>query len=289
MALTLPFNGTAFPWRVTALEKLVAADDGQGLEAFLKKHPEAANWQATFGKHKHSYLHEAALRGKPAVFEALLKAGAKTGGFSQWGDPLLELALGMGRDARQCAPEVRERMAELLLEQGMDIERVNKSGRTALLEACQQGKEDAARFLLGKGANPHVSAPGGMTPLMYALVHHDRPKLVDMVLETKPDVNLQNSDGMTALFYAWTPAQAYALIEAGANPHHKDKRGRSAGAETGYRARMPSNGALVEHALQVDAETGAAAQAQLAEDLLDGAHVPVKTSPMKPLSLTKKT
>ena len=41
----------------------------------------------------------------------------------------------------------------------------------------------------------------GFTPLMYCILH-ERPRMVDFLLENAIDVNRQNGVGNTALFYA---------------------------------------------------------------------------------------
>lgn len=53
----------------------------------------------------------------------------------------------------------------------------------------------------------------GFTPLMYCILH-ERPRMVDFLLENEIDVNKQNNVGNTALFYAvFKSNDKTALIE----------------------------------------------------------------------------
>ncbi|KAF1347547.1 ankyrin repeat-containing domain protein, partial [Delphinella strobiligena] len=65
--------------------------------------------------------------------------------------------------------------AELLIQEGADLEAKNRSSHTPLLEACISGHEDVARLLLSKGANINAAAPSGLTPILGSIVlHHEQ-------------------------------------------------------------------------------------------------------------------
>ncbi len=60
-------------------------------------------------------------------------------------------------------------MMKLLLTYHADINARNHAGRTALNEALQLAREDAALYLIEQGADPNIADKEGMTPLMAAL------------------------------------------------------------------------------------------------------------------------
>ncbi|WP_407457724.1 ankyrin repeat domain-containing protein [Fibrobacter sp.] len=71
----------------------------------------------------------------------------------------------------------------------------------------------------------------GFTPLMYCILH-ERPRMVDFLLENEIDVNKQNSIGNTALFYAVFKSKDKTeliekLLKKGANMNIANKVGVS--------------------------------------------------------------
>ncbi|CAN6543640.1 unnamed protein product [Malus baccata var. baccata] len=88
-----------------------------------------------------------------------------------------------------------------LLEDGLDIDVVDKDGTTALHTAIIAKKEAVISHLLRKGASPHVRDKDGATPLHYA-VHVGTKRIVKLLIKYKVDVNIADNDGWTPLHVA---------------------------------------------------------------------------------------
>lgn len=106
-----------------------------------------------------------------------------------------------------------------LLEQDMDVNIVDSSGRTPLHYACQpvrplwehadamvrggnranRSHTNVVKYLVKKGANVNVSSHSGETPLIGAAASCDL-ETVKFLLEHRADVNARDKDGRTALF-----------------------------------------------------------------------------------------
>ena len=90
---------------------------------------------------------------------------------------------------------------ELLLNAGADIETRNKKGHTALLMVAKRGKEDMVKLLSEKGANLDLVDPEGSTPLMLAAKYNSK-EVVGLLLLMGVDVKAKNQYGCTALSVA---------------------------------------------------------------------------------------
>ena len=73
----------------------------------------------------------------------------------------------------------------------IDIEKTNKFGKTALMEACGQEHREIIEILLEKGASINIADKKGDTPLLYALRRHDNA-IIEFLIEKGADVNLAN-------------------------------------------------------------------------------------------------
>lgn len=62
----------------------------------------------------------------------------------------------------------QERIAELLIRKGADINVANDFGKTALHLAAQKGHDKIAELLVKHGANVHSLDSHGRTPLFWA-------------------------------------------------------------------------------------------------------------------------
>jgi ankyrin repeat protein len=97
--------------------------------------------------------------------------------------------------------------------------------RTALIDACEEHKVEAAQLLLEYTSNVNAADHDGCTPLTQA-IEAGNISLVRMLLDATPpaDVNLRLSDGRTALFDAAHRCKPVAtlivrmLLDAGAGP-----------------------------------------------------------------------
>lgn len=103
-------------------------------------------------------------------------------------------------------------------------ERQKILGENAL--ACQD--VSCLEELGSAGLDPNVSLYlTGQTPLILALLAHNKP-LINALLEYGVDVNKQDANGQTALFYTDTPPEARLLLEHGADPSVTDQDGKTA-------------------------------------------------------------
>jgi ankyrin repeat protein len=99
------------------------------------------------------------------------------------------------------------KVAETLLDQGVDTNIQAKHGETALMIATERvaNKElpiKAMKLLLANGANPNVQDNGGSTALMTAAVYGSK-SAVKLLLKNGADPDLQTySDGFTAAYFA---------------------------------------------------------------------------------------
>ncbi|MGE0873964.1 MAG: ankyrin repeat domain-containing protein [Burkholderiales bacterium] len=87
------------------------------------------------------------------------------------------------------------RIMEDLVQAGAEI---NQEGWTPLHYAAFEGKADAARYLLAKGADKDAVAPNGYTPLMIA-ARNGKADVAKLLLYEDPDVNFRTDNGITAL------------------------------------------------------------------------------------------
>jgi len=95
---------------------------------------------------------------------------------------------------------------------------------------------DLAKTLLENGVSPQCSAPGDETPLHFACwkANNWKPNedMIQLLLNYYANVNVRSSDGDTPLHYALITGAPDRVIELllkkGADPHIKNKQGRSA-------------------------------------------------------------
>ncbi|KAB2075649.1 hypothetical protein ES319_A07G236900v1 [Gossypium barbadense] len=117
-----------------------------------------------------------------------------------------------------------------LLEDGLNIDEVDKDGHTALHKAIIGKREAVISHLLRKGANPHVQDKDGATPLHYA-VHVGALQTVKLLLKYDVDVNVADRDGWTPLHVAVQSRNrdiAKILLINGADKTRKNKDGKTA-------------------------------------------------------------
>lgn len=121
-------------------------------------------------------------------------------------------------------------LIELLIEKGIDVNSLDKRGRTALYLACYDYKVDSAKTLVANGAEINIS--GEYNPLdMASSNSYYGTEIVELLLENNADVNLicrgtQVTPLMGALHQKKTAALKL-LLNAGANTNHVDANGES--------------------------------------------------------------
>jgi uncharacterized protein len=122
--------------------------------------------------------------------------------------------------------EVRE-----VIEDGADVNSVNRLGVTPLMVACQWNQPEIARFLLDLGAALEpVERSCGRNALMYACLSGN-VRLIKLLLEKGAGIDSTDHMGRTPLMMASSVGKTEIvklLIECGANIHLRDKSGLNA-------------------------------------------------------------
>ncbi|KAF8407953.1 hypothetical protein HHK36_007093 [Tetracentron sinense] len=116
-----------------------------------------------------------------------------------------------------------------LLDNGVDIDSIDKDGFTALHKAVIGKKEAVISHLLRKGANPHVRDRDGVTPLHYA-VQVGAFQTVKLLIKCKVDVNVADDEGWTPLHIAMQGRSrdiAKVLLVNGADKTRRNKDGKT--------------------------------------------------------------
>ena len=157
-----------------------------------------------------SALAHAAYRNDLAMLELLLfKGEARVNTANDYGATALYVA----------AARADADLLERLLRAGADPNAGLLSGETPLMIASNRGRLDAAELLLEYAANPNAKErSGGQTALMWAAAEQ-HPKVVDLLIKHKADVNARSASGSTPLMFAARQGNAFIadqLIKGGA-------------------------------------------------------------------------
>jgi len=102
-----------------------------------------------------------------------------------------------------------------LVDNGADVNQVDSSGWTALLDACVNGHDDVVRLLVDNGADVNVGNDGGITPLMLAS-ENDRNDIVVFLIHHGANVHAKDDEGRTALDYARDDGDVSEILTNGA-------------------------------------------------------------------------
>ncbi len=113
-------------------------------------------------------------------------------GYSRWHHIQLNAALQKAVDADDAT------WAQQLLDQGADVDAIIPEGLTALMRACQSGRENAARALIQHGADVRFQGVVGASPL-YLAAEYGFPNIVKMLLDKGADPNANTHSGHTVL------------------------------------------------------------------------------------------
>lgn len=116
-----------------------------------------------------------------------------------------------------------------LLENGLNIDLVDKDGLTALHKSIIGKKEAVTSHLLRKGASIHARDLDGATPLHYA-VQVGAMQTVKLLIKYKVDVNIADNEGWTPLHVAMQSRNrdiAKVLLVNGADKTRRNKDGKT--------------------------------------------------------------
>jgi hypothetical protein len=126
----------------------------------------------------------------------------------------------------------RLQIAKILIDAGAELNADDGYGATAVNEAVYLGFQDLALFLIEKKAKVntktgiYIDGAGDITPLHRAI---GSPKVVAALIKAGADVNAQDSEGNTLLYWASCNKDRESvelLLKAGADPNVKNLRGR---------------------------------------------------------------
>lgn len=92
-------------------------------------------------------------------------------------------------------------IVELLLEYNANINWQDSIGNTAIFYSVDKSAYEMVEFLIENKANPNIQNRNGITALMIAAVIGDRD-ILQMILDTDPDLTLRDYTGRTLLDYA---------------------------------------------------------------------------------------
>ncbi len=87
-----------------------------------------------------------------------------------------------------------------------------------------------ASLMRSRKENANLLQPGGITPLMNAVIQTEPQKMVKLI-EDGADINAQNEEGMSALMFSVTSEfydAAEILLKSGASPDLLNSSGQSA-------------------------------------------------------------
>lgn len=104
------------------------------------------------------------------------------------------------------------KMIQLLIAHGANVNVQGSSGATALFWAVMRDQKDDVKFLLAHGANPNLTNAFGDTPLICA-VQLGYLSLVQPLVNAGADVNAQNQSLMRALGYAMQNPQDDSIVD----------------------------------------------------------------------------
>jgi ankyrin repeat protein len=162
-------------------------------------------------------LHSAASGGRAEIARLLIARGA---------------AVNARRPERDDTPlhfAANEAVANLLIENGAEVDARDIYKRTPLHWAAQFGREGVAACLIRAGADVDARGSTKDTPLHWA-AREGHASTLSLLLKRGAHIDVQDRDGHTALhFAAWRARTALIplLLDCGANPNLEDRYGQT--------------------------------------------------------------
>lgn len=195
---------------------LMAACDNENAEsvAALVAHGADVNAQTTDGK---SPLDIAATRLQPEIVTLLVEHGANVNSVDRNGDTPLISAVSASpyidmSSSQDAAATIQQRSLEfaralkitkLLLENKAEVNRKDRSGKSALSTAVSESNALLVRPLLDHGANPNIvdESQGNATPIILAIKNR-HGVIAQMLLQKGADPSTKDNSNKSALEYS---------------------------------------------------------------------------------------
>mmetsp|Transcript_15226 Transcript_15226/g.40874 ORF Transcript_15226/g.40874 Transcript_15226/m.40874 type:complete len:394 (-) Transcript_15226:220-1401(-) len=163
-------------------------------------------------------------------------------------------------------PDDQTRWRELftaLLEKGLEIDYMDRRGKTAIFTAAEYGRPEILAWLVQKGADVNWLSNEYQTVLHQALVSN-KPAVVRLLLSDRlrsklEDINAIDAAGRTPLHIASfkaDPEIVQLLLDAGADPLVEDNNKNSA-ARLAERTGRKNSAALLKHHQELAAQAAA--------------------------------
>jgi ankyrin repeat protein len=121
-------------------------------------------------------------------------------------------------------------LVEFLLGDKADVNKANKKGFTSLHLAAQKGNFSICSTLLKYGADVNQKFPVDRGTALHYAVHRLPTKFLELFLQNKAQIDIQNYDGITALGMAaryGNEDKTTLLLEKGADPNLRNKFGET--------------------------------------------------------------
>eukprot|EP00930_Biecheleria_cincta_P010155 TRINITY_DN112128_c0_g1_i1.p1 TRINITY_DN112128_c0_g1~~TRINITY_DN112128_c0_g1_i1.p1 ORF type:complete len:263 (+),score=61.88 TRINITY_DN112128_c0_g1_i1:84-872(+) len=112
-----------------------------------------------------------------------------------------------------------------------DVDTRTKEGNTPMHKAAKQGHAEVIQMLLQAHANPDVKNKGDASPLMLAAMHKNNVACVQALIDSKANVNMQKDVGYSALMLAarfGNSAAVAQLLMVQADMELQDSQGETA-------------------------------------------------------------
>lgn len=205
----------------------------------------------------------AAKFGRADIVKALLKAGAKVDGADELNGAtaLMWVCSNETEEGNPYKPPIADKLAvmQLLLLAKAAVNGQNAWGGTALQWAADAGSFELVQALVKAGAKVDLGDHDGLTPLMAAANYEGDNflKIVNLLIQSKADIKLQNKNGDTALHFAagnnFKTDNVQALLKAGAKVDAQNALGETPLMKACQTARVDIAKVLVMNGANINA------------------------------------